>query len=1184
MTSPGKSHSGFISMLVLAACLAVAPGDAGAAVQYLSDGAINNGTTGGWDLPAQGSCLYHPEATTRPLCLAVRQVAASSAVCTATPIFGAWSTSVCNDLVNNTAGTCVSSCSDPDPDLDTPYACEEAGDLWIERVWSAATGICAIAMEDADRNAVICAKSKGNWITSGTCVGVWAFPAASSYNPPLLNTINPAGTSSSSTGPGAGDQCLRCHNSITQYNGARVRDVEDVLYMGHRNMSRKVVAGNGWGGPPLACTNPSASTEEECEALGAHWYPEELYPQDDSGNAFDWMDGEVIVGGVPTSLYWIYADWISPYPRTVYVAGSYSSGANLGKPLMSYSCARCHTTGWTSDSAVGPSTGNLAKEPEKSFPGITWDGVTLNTTGKVNLAGNVSGDTNKFASWDQFGIQCSRCHYSAVDNTSNGGNLPFSAPANMSTHHNNLTGATFPSGSSGGVTYYGFCTDSRFLLSASNVAASKTACETAGGTNIPPAPGAGLGKWITPCSDNNYASQASCEGAGATWSLGTASCTVAGLCNNIAGGPYTTSAACLAAPLADCPGGVTCQWANATDINSCNDAGGHYTGNATNRGQIITSLCMQCHRQETSGMPYADTGSGAGSGTTSHPGNYVKVGAYHSTVTYPSHPHGNMFLNGTHGKFSGTFEQISTARFGTGYSSFFQFDGEAAGTGNGCTGCHNPHRSQLEQSGAEEAVKPCQECHEGNYEVDLTKINHLATAGTPLDPNTVGTEEAAPCITCHMPHGEHMFRINTDPTYSTFPMPAALTSTTNANTAADGSFTNAVWVDLDAACGQCHGGGSNAASTTLTANASTATLTVASTTGFAVGQRISVADGGNYEYDENSVARGDFETYVVSITAPNTLTVVGAPPTTLLSGKAVVQNPTKNGAMYRSKADLAKVAKGMHSSAQLASTITFTTSVSGLTVNVDADVSCGSNPCPALLYSWAWGDVLPDGSGETASHTYATAGNKTITLSVSLDSSDENNTVVGSLSRTVTVKAPNLPPNVSNTVCTWTADSWTMQVADHSTDTDSNPVQTVVVDWGDGSTRGVGAQNGVFNHVYVLPGTYTATLKAIDSALQTSAIYTCPVQATPAYFTITGTVYKPGGSVGLGSASITVKKGTAAVKTVFTAANGTYSVSGLKPGTYTLTVTKVGYTFPAPLSVTVGPSQSGKNVTALTAP
>lgn len=1178
--------------LLALVCLA-APQATLAAIQYLGDGAIQNGATGGWDLPAQGFCLNQPSATTRPGCLALRlnPIPNNSATCTGATIKGAWATSgVCNDLVHNSVNDCVSSCTVAG--FTDEVSCEENDGLWVGRVWNAAVNVCAISMEDQDRNAVVCAKSKGNWITSGTCVGVWAFPAADSYNPPLLNSTAAAGSSSSSTGPGTGDQCLRCHNSLTHYNGSRVRDVEDVLYMGHKNMSRKVVPGAKWGGPPLHCTDPQFLSEEECEANGESWYPVEAYPSDESGNPFNWVTGQITVNGTPANLYWIFADWLSPLPRAIYVAGS---NATTGKPLMSYSCARCHTTGWTSDSAVGPSTGNLAKEPEKSFPGITWDGATLNTTGKVNLAGGVSGDTNKYASWDLFGISCTRCHGSAIENTSNGGVRPFTAPVGMSTHHSNLTATDYQSACSvaggtatcvanGGVIFYGVCTDSRFgIIAGQAMSVSKTTCETAGNTNVEPAPGSGFGVWLTPCSNDNYGDQASCQANGGTWTLPTASCSVAGLCNNIAGGPYTDQASCIAAPLANCPGGVTCQWAAATNLAGCLDADGDYTGTLPNRGQTITSLCMQCHRQETSGLPYADSGSGVGSGSTSHPGSYVKVGAYHSTVTYPSHPHGNMFLNSPHGKFSGTFNQIATATLGNGYASFFQLDGEAGGTGNGCTGCHNPHRSSVEQAGIEEAIKPCQECHSGPYEVDLSKINHLATAGTPLDPNTVGHEESAPCITCHMPKGEHMFRINADPSYSTFPMPAAMTSITNATTAADGAFASAVWVDVDAACGQCHGGGTAQATTALRSATNTASsdLDVQSTAGFAVGQRITVADAGNFAYDGDSVAHGDFESYVVAVTPPNTIKVVGPPPFVVSSGKLVVQNPTKNGAYYRTKSQLAQVAKNMHSNAQLGASISFSATASNLTVNVDADVTCGSNSCPAFTYDWDWGDGSSHGSGEQASHGYATAGTKSITLTVKLLSANANNTTVGTLTRTVRTTAADSAP-VAGANCNWNANSWTMTVQDTSTDGDSTPVRTTVVDWGDKSTRSVGGAGTQFTHVNVIPGDFTVTLRAIDSALNISAPVECSMHATPSYFTISGKVTKHDGTTAVASAVVAIKKGTRTIKNVFTSSNGLFSAGGLKPDTYTLVVTKSGYVFPAVAPITVGPSSANNNVAATT--
>jgi len=53
----------------------------------------------------------------------------------------------------------------------------------------------------------------------------------------------------------------------------------------------------------------------------------------------------------------------------------------------------------------------------------------------------------------------------------------------------------------------------------------------------------------------------------------------------------------------------------------------------------------------------------------------------------------------------------------------------------------------------------------------------------------------------------HLVRISVDPSYSTFPTSAEFLGNTKkiANTAPDGSYTNAVWTDLDIACGQCHG-------------------------------------------------------------------------------------------------------------------------------------------------------------------------------------------------------------------------------------------------------------------------------------------------------------------------------------------------------------------------------------------
>jgi hypothetical protein len=63
----------------------------------------------------------------------------------------------------------------------------------------------------------------------------------------------------------------------------------------------------------------------------------------------------------------------------------------------------------------------------------------------------------------------------------------------------------------------------------------------------------------------------------------------------------------------------------------------------------------------------------------------------------------------------------------------------------------------------------------------------------------------------------HLWRINPSASYSMFPTAAefgigATATKKIANTAPDGTYANAVWVDVDYACGQCHGGGTSASS------------------------------------------------------------------------------------------------------------------------------------------------------------------------------------------------------------------------------------------------------------------------------------------------------------------------------------------------------------------------------------
>ena len=271
--------------------------------------------------------------------------------------------------------------------------------------------------------------------------------------------------------------------------------------------------------------------------------------------------------------------------------------------------------------------------------------------------------------------------------------------------------------------------------------------------------------------------------------------------------------------------------------------------------------------------------------------------------------------------------------------------------------------------------------------------------------------------------------------------------------------------------------------------------------------------------------------------------------------------------------------------------VTFTAVTTGLSVNVTASASCPPAACPSdFTYSWSWGDgttTTTNDPTKTASHTYAAGGTKTVTLTVS-----ETGKILATAARNVypTAAVADNPPTASGT-CTWSANTWTASVTDTSTDTDPTGVQTVTVTWGDG-TRSVGGKGSTVTHTYSLPPTapatsYAVVLTAIDSALKASTpvTLTCtngPV--APAYFSISGTVTASNPLTKLAAAAVTVKKGTTAIKMVYTGSTGVFTAGNLKPGTYTLTVTKPGYTFASPAATrTIGPSSSGNTISA-TAP
>ncbi|MBI5443691.1 MAG: PKD domain-containing protein, partial [Deltaproteobacteria bacterium] len=322
------------------------------------------------------------------------------------------------------------------------------------------------------------------------------------------------------------------------------------------------------------------------------------------------------------------------------------------------------------------------------------------------------------------------------------------------------------------------------------------------------------------------------------------------------------------------------------------------------------------------------------------------------------------------------------------YQSSFNCHAEAYGTGNGCTGCHEIHTSIV--VGEKPFREECNTCH---HVKNLENLMHPAGPGTPLEKAEEDPMEA--CVMCHMPEGQHLFRISTDAAYSTFPPAQTLTANTAANTAPDGTYQNAVWVDLDAACGQCHGGGTANAKTTGTIATGSAALTVASTTGLAVGERINVAGAGAFA---KSGTWYDLHTFIKAI-AGNVVTLAGSA-THGVTNAAVTQNPTTNDASYQTKANLALLAKGIHNDSPEAK-FTVKQGANELTVAVDASgTKCRGNSTNCGAFDWNWGDNTEHGSGKTATHAYAKAGTYTITLAV-----EDEETGTGSSSQAFVAKA-----------------------------------------------------------------------------------------------------------------------------------------------------------------------------------
>jgi hypothetical protein len=196
--------------------------------------------------------------------------------------------------------------------------------------------------------------------------------------------------------------------------------------------------------------------------------------------------------------------------------------------------------------------------------------------------------------------------------------------------------------------------------------------------------------------------------------------------------------------------------------------------------------------------------------------------------------------------------------------------------------------------------------------------------------------------------------------------------------------------------------------------------------------------------------------------------------------------------------------------------------------------------------------ISPNGSCTGADCTASVTGNHTVTGVYSVKSA--------TASLTVAANGTALPPTASGDLV-FNAVSWTVTLTDTSSDSDSTPVRTVTVSWGDGVvvTQGPGT---TFTHTYQNAGSYIITQMAKDTAELTNYVQYNVTAANPQ---VVGHVYASDGKTPLSGALVYVTR-TSNGKTnsyvTASKADGSFSYYNIGPGSYSnLRATRSGYTF-----------------------
>jgi predicted CXXCH cytochrome family protein len=938
--------------------------------------------------------------------------------------------------------------------------------------------------------------------------------------------------------------CLECHNTVSQNNTYAERWKEPYLMTGHKNMLRKVTAGQIWAGPD------GVNYETTGWANGTLNF----------GTATATATAGTIFTDRP--LLYIFGDWMAAAPAGLDVVVQMPTGAKYNGG-SNYSCAPCHTTGWNNPSAGMCSLSTYTTSANCSGAGGTWypsNGVEGASYTPAEPAASFPGVTFAGAGrWDRDGIQCSRCHYSVFSKT---------APAPAGTSAHNVTPASNANQQVNNICFgchqgiakanNGASTNNDLANPASKIPVKNTVTAPA---YVPEFNGHVIGNQFLNSPHSRY-------------SVTTGN----GIVPNVLG-KY------------DLVGNAAAQYSSGFKGFICRSS------SAVAGGSILAEVWKN-------GVPTRIT-------------NLADCQLANSTL-----------VGG-----------VSTPTTATGV---WQAENQGA-----CTTCHDVHQSLFDPAATEPLKRECTTCHvekagAGNDYAALTAVTMMHPAGPGTPRRNEATAPSSPCESCHMPKATdsgfpmHLWRINSSGSYSTFPTASEfsiatggtgtfMVAKTSPETYGGGStYNDAVWVDLDLSCGQCHGATGNAhllsrnpwalpAYAAVMHTNPTGTITTVCLDCHGAGTHSNIVPGFGPGKNHHGAVPGETADCMSSChTRPGTLpnatqafclschqnyptpdsitwakmqhTKVGGGVPTLctdchLAGGFVptrVQacattchggsGAARAGVPYFDQAALdAAFPQGLHTVPLPAPTANFTWGNSA-TTSYQVNFNAGASTCPSgsCTYAWNFGDA-GTGTGITTSHVYSGA---TPTYTATLVVTDVTYTTSASIIKTVSPVLVNHAPVAAGLMTGTTSTNPfivtnagnTVSFTDASTDVDTN-LDRIIVNWGDGVSE-TQAPGTVFSHNY----TRAAKFAIIQTAWDTGGLRTAAkayVQIVPQKFVVSGTV-RVNGLPASGVYVYLKYNGRTKAGVPTTTGSPNYTFPAQLPGSYTMTLYKAGCSFTDP--------------------